>query len=41
MTGMTSARFDHYSTLHTIDEVLGIACIDKDCKAPVITGIWH
>lgn len=31
---------DHYSTLHTIDDILGIACIDKDCKAPVITGIW-
>jgi phosphatidylinositol-3-phosphatase len=31
---------DHYSTLHTIDSIFGIACIDKDCKAPLITGIW-
>ncbi|HEY1868040.1 MAG TPA: alkaline phosphatase family protein [Candidatus Cybelea sp.] len=32
---------DHYSTLHAIDEIFGIACIDKDCKAPVVSGIWQ
>jgi phosphatidylinositol-3-phosphatase len=30
-----------YAVLHTIDEILGISCIDEDCKAPVITGIWR
>lgn len=32
---------DHYSTLHAIDEIFGIACIEKACKAPAITGIWQ
>lgn len=32
---------DHYATLHAIDEIFSIPCIDKDCKAPVITGIWR
>jgi phosphatidylinositol-3-phosphatase len=31
---------DDYVVLHTIDEIFGIACIDLDCKAPVITGVW-
>jgi phosphatidylinositol-3-phosphatase len=31
---------DHYSTLRTLETVLGIACIDKDCKAPLINGVW-
>jgi acid phosphatase len=31
---------NHYSTLRTLETILGISCIDKDCKAPLITGIW-
>jgi phosphatidylinositol-3-phosphatase len=31
---------DHYSVLRTIERILGVACIAKDCKAPLITGIW-
>jgi phosphatidylinositol-3-phosphatase len=29
-----------YGVLHTIDKILDISCIDKDCKAPLLTGIW-
>lgn len=32
---------DHYAVLHTIDDILGITCIDRDCHAPLITGIWQ
>ena len=39
--GVTSDQnVDHYSTLHTVETILGISCIAKDCKAPLITGIW-
>lgn len=32
---------DHYSVLRTIEKILGVPCIDEDCKAPLITGIWR
>ena len=32
---------DHYAVLHTIETILGVPCIAKDCRAPLITGIWR
>jgi phosphatidylinositol-3-phosphatase len=32
---------DHYSVLHTIETVLGVPCIENECRAPAITGIWQ
>lgn len=32
---------DHYSVLRTIEKILGVPCINKDCHAPLITGIWQ
>ncbi len=37
----TRQNVDHYSVLHTIEKILGIPCIDVDCKAPLIRGIWR
>lgn len=34
-------NIDHYAALHTIETVFNLPCIDKDCKAPLITGIWR
>jgi phosphatidylinositol-3-phosphatase len=31
---------DHYAVLHTIETIFKLPCIDKDCNAPLITGIW-
>jgi hypothetical protein len=31
---------DHYAVLHTIEDILGVACIAKECNAPLLTGIW-
>jgi phosphatidylinositol-3-phosphatase len=33
-------RVDHYSVLRTIETIFGLACIDKECGAPVVAGIW-
>jgi hypothetical protein len=32
---------DHYAVLHTIETILNVPCIAKDCNAPLITGIWQ
>jgi phosphatidylinositol-3-phosphatase len=32
---------DHYSVLRTIETVLGVPCIDNECRTPAITGIWE
>jgi phosphatidylinositol-3-phosphatase len=34
-------RLDDYALLHTIETILGLPCIAKDCTAPVISGIWQ
>jgi len=40
--GVTSAQnVNHYSVLRTIEKILSVPCIDHDCKAPLITGIWQ
>ncbi len=31
---------DHYSVLRTIEKILDVACIDHDCSAPLLSGIW-
>lgn len=31
---------DHYSVLRTIETVLGVPCIEKECDAQAIAGIW-
>jgi phosphatidylinositol-3-phosphatase len=32
---------DHYSVLRTIETVLGVPCIENECRTPAITGIWE
>jgi phosphatidylinositol-3-phosphatase len=32
---------DHYSVLHTIEKILDVACIARDCSAPPLRGIWQ
>ncbi|MBV8375259.1 MAG: acid phosphatase [Candidatus Eremiobacteraeota bacterium] len=39
--GHNDQRVDHYSVLHTIETIFGVPCIDKECSAPVIGGIWQ
>ncbi|HEY6449833.1 MAG TPA: alkaline phosphatase family protein [Candidatus Cybelea sp.] len=34
-------RVDHYSVLRTIENILSVACIKADCRAPLITGVWR
>ncbi len=31
---------DHYSVLRTIEKILNVPCIDHECSAPLLTGIW-
>ncbi len=31
---------NHYSVLRTIEKILDVACIDHDCRAPLLSGIW-
>jgi hypothetical protein len=31
----------HYSTLKTVEDIFGVACIKNECSAPDITGIWR
>jgi acid phosphatase len=40
--GTTSAeKVDHYSTLRTIEAVLGVGCLQKDCSSHPFSGIWR
>jgi phosphatidylinositol-3-phosphatase len=32
---------DDYSVLRTVERILGVACIDEECRAPLIEGIWR
>lgn len=32
---------NHYGILHTIETILGLPCIDQECAAPVVAGIWQ
>lgn len=32
---------NHYSVTRTIEKIFGLSCIDKECHAPLITGIWQ
>lgn len=32
---------DHYGVLRTIESFFGLPCIDKECKAATITGLWQ
>lgn len=32
---------DHYGVLRTIESFFGLPCIESDCKAAPITGIWQ
>lgn len=34
-------RVDHYGILHTIEAIFGLPCIDQDCRAAIVTGIWR
>ena len=36
-----SQNITHYSTLRTVEDIFGLACIKFDCSAPDITGIWQ
>jgi hypothetical protein len=38
----SSAQYvDHYGVLRTIETIFGLPCIDLDCRAAAITGIWR
>lgn len=40
--GAKSGQYvDHYGVLRTIESFFGLACIDKDCQAAPIAGIWQ
>jgi acid phosphatase len=40
--GAKSAQYvDHYGVLRTIESFFGLNCIDKDCQASPISGIWQ
>jgi acid phosphatase len=40
--GTKSAQYvDHYGVLRTIETFFGLPCIDKDCHAAPIMGIWQ
>ncbi len=34
-------KVDHYSVLRTIEKILAVSCIQADCHAPLITGVWR
>jgi phosphatidylinositol-3-phosphatase len=34
-------RVDHYSVLHTIEKIFGVACTANACGAPLVRGIWQ
>jgi hypothetical protein len=36
-----AARVDHYGVLRTIETIFGLPCIDKECSARPITGVWQ
>lgn len=40
--GVKSERYvDHYGVLRTIESFFDLPCIDNDCRAAPITGIWQ
>lgn len=40
--GSKSGQYvDHYGVLRTIEAFFGLPCIDKECRAAPITGIWQ
>lgn len=40
--GAKSSQYvDHYGVLRTIESFFGLPCIDKECHAAPITGIWQ
>lgn len=38
--GKYAQKITHYSVLHTIESIGGIACTANACSSPVISGIW-
>ena len=41
IAGSYSQNINHYSVLHTIETIAGVACVGKSCTAPVLTGMWR
>jgi phosphatidylinositol-3-phosphatase len=39
-SGTSDQKVDHYSLLRTVEMLLGLPCIDKECPAPALAGIW-
>ncbi len=40
--GAKSERYvDHYGVLRTVESFFGLPCIDKDCAAAAVTGVWR
>lgn len=39
--GSYSQNVDHYSVLHTIETITGVACTAKACKAANLKGMWQ
>lgn len=38
--GKYAHKIDHYAVLHTIESIVGVACIANACQAPLLTGMW-
>ena len=40
--GVKSGRYvDHYGVLRTIESFFNLPCIDKECRASPISGVWN
>ncbi|HKU82138.1 MAG TPA: alkaline phosphatase family protein [Candidatus Tumulicola sp.] len=39
--GRSAQRVDHYGVLRTIETIFGLPCIDRECRAAPITGVWR
>lgn len=38
---VSAQRVDHYSVLRTIETIFALPCIDRECGATAITGVWR
>jgi acid phosphatase len=41
VSGKYDQKIDHYSVLHTIEDIMGVACTANACGAPVLSGMWR
>jgi hypothetical protein len=39
--GKYAQPIDHYAVLHTIEEIMGVACTSHACDANILAGVWR